>query len=289
MGFFSGLYRLFATMFGLAEGATQRGTDKMLTASAESIKSQFRKTRDDAIRDFDAMKEAVGQLITIREDKAQLLQNFSKASKDYAAKMAGAIDLYKKHQDEKYKLAYGKFAEEHEKAEARIDELEAEIHEQDKLIDGYKLKLQELKDNIDNLKNEEAETVADIVSSRKITELNAKLQGLSSDTQSQNIQAIREARKQLKAGAKLSNELLGSGDKLELETKLLSAGVASKHSDVFDQLVKLDNVFSSPEPEAKHETRDVHSLLDIIDVTPTKKDKKEEPKPKAVDPVDSLF
>ena len=52
MGLFSSFSRLVATMFGMAEGGTQRATDKLLTSSPDAIRNQFRKTREDWVRDY---------------------------------------------------------------------------------------------------------------------------------------------------------------------------------------------------------------------------------------------
>lgn len=282
MGFFRSILRFFATLFGLAEGTTERATDAMLTASADTIRSQFRKTREDAINSFNNMKDAIAQLITIRDDKAATLQSLNKKSVELDNKMKGAIDSFKKNNDPRLREAYAKFAEERESTETKIDELEIEIADQDKIINGYKLKLKELQANIDKLKTEEAETIADIVSSRQINELNAKLEGLSTDTQTKNLDAIREARKKAKASAKLSNDLSNS-DNLQLETELVNAGIASKHADVFDSMVKLDSVFSTPAKEISA-PRDLSMLETLNNIDSPKEETKT-----ADCPIDSMF
>jgi phage shock protein A len=286
MGFFRSIFRFFGALFGIAEGATQRGTDAMLTANADTIRAQFRKSREDAIQNFNSMKDAVAQLMSIREDKAKQLWVLNKTSQELELKKNGAVEQFKKTQNPALKAAWAKFTEEQKNIEERIDQLEVDIAEQDKQITLYQSKLHELKTQIEKLKTEEAETVAEIVSDRQMEELNSKLSGLSTSTETKNLEAIREARKQIKAKAKLSNQLSGS-DVLVAETALIEAGVAAQHGDAFDQLVRLDTVFALLEPTSNKEVRttdNLHTLLDTIDAEDKKKKET-----KTVDPVDSLF
>ncbi len=262
MGFFSAIARLFRTVFGLAEGGTQRATDSLLTSSPDAIRNQFRKTQEDSIRDYNEMKSAVAELLTIRNSRAHDIEVMHKESDLLQSKMNGAIELYKKTQDEALRAKYGELAEKRTALETKIDEFEVEVTKQKSLIEQYKSKLGKLQSSIEDLKREEAETVADIISSRKINELNSKLQGLSTDTQTKNLEAIRQARLTAKAQAQLSGDL--SGDKVEvLDAKLLTAGATSKHLDAFDNAVKLDKLL----PPAK--------VFDTIDaeLTPSKDSK----------------
>lgn len=250
MGFLKSIARFFATLFGLAEGGTQRATDNLLTSSPDAIRNQFRKTREDSIRDYNEMKNSVADLISIRNERATQLQNMHKKEDELTAKMKGAIDLYKKSQDEALRVKYGQLAEEKTKLEADIDALDLQVKQQEQLIEQYKSKLQDLQKSIESLKNEEAETVADIVSTRKITELNNKLQGLSTDTQTKNLEAIREARAKAKSLADLSGSLSGQ-QVLKLDQQLLTAGTTSKHLDEFDQAVNLNKLLGSTDEPKK--------------------------------------
>ncbi|APJ02856.1 PspA/IM30 family protein [Silvanigrella aquatica] len=236
MSFFDSLGRFFSSVFGLAEGKTQRATDKMVTSSPDAIRSQFRKTKEDWSKDYQEMREAVAELIRIREMKSEEVKKISRESEELQQKMAGAIELYKKTPDERYKAAYTQLADKAEKNEQRVKELEAEIDEQHQGIERYKVRLLELQTQIDSLNKEEAETVADIVSSQKIKELNDRLSGLSVDSSSKNLEAIRNARQKSKAVAKLSTELTGV-EKTDMDKELKLAGSRSKHLSAFESAI----------------------------------------------------
>jgi phage shock protein A len=224
---------MIKSAFGVAEGATEMATDRFVSGSPETIRAQFRKTKEDWTRDFNQMRNAVAELIRIREMKTDEVRKLDKESTELEQKMAGAIELYKKNPDPRYREAYAALAARNEQLEARMKELEGEIEEQKKQIETYKSRLGEFQQQIENLSKEEAETVADIVSSQRIRELNDRLSGLSVDTQSKNLEAIRAARQKAKAVAKLSTEMAGT-DKKDFEKELAAAGAASKYLDAFD-------------------------------------------------------
>jgi len=240
MGLFNSVFRLVASMFGLAQGGTERVTDKMLTSSPDAIRNQFRKTREDWGKDYTEMRDAVAQLCQIRDDKMDELKSLTHVSQDMGDKMQGAIAEYKKSQNEVIKEMYVKYASNKEEAENKIKQLQDEIVDQEKEITIHKTKLQALKTDIENLKKEEAETVADIVSSKKMNELNNKLGLKEEDVQSKNLDAIREARKQIKSSAKLNAEMAGlNSPTADLESKLISSGKATKFLGAFEEATKL--------------------------------------------------
>jgi phage shock protein A len=250
VGVVDSFLRLFSSILGQAEGGTQRATDKLLTSSPEAIRNQFRKTREDWVKDYNEMLSAISQLVQIKDSKEDEVKKLYGLNKDLTTKMEGAITLYKQNPDERYKEEYSKLAYTKEEAEGKIASLQEEISEQTILIEQYKGRLAGLKDDIEKLKKEEAETVADIVSSKKITELNSKLQGISQNYQSKNLEVIRESRKLIKSEAKLGSELTGM-NKTSLDQKLMGAGKVSKHLDVFEKAVKLDTIFIDTPSEVK--------------------------------------
>jgi cell division septum initiation protein DivIVA len=129
MSFINSLGRFFASVFGLAQGKTERMADKMVASSADAIRSQFRKTKEDWTKDYQEMREAIAELIRIREMKSDEVKKIIRENEELQHKMNGAIELYKKNPDERYKSAYTQLADKAEKNEQRIKELETEIPE----------------------------------------------------------------------------------------------------------------------------------------------------------------
>lgn len=247
MSFFNSLGRFFSSVFGLAEGKTQRMTDKIVTSNADTIRSQFRKTKEDWSKDYHEMREAVAELVQIREMKSEEIKKIIKENEELKQKMSGAIELYKKTPDERYKSAYAQLADKFEKNENRIKDLEVEIDEQHQAIERFKARLLELQSQIDSLNKEESETVADIISAQKIKELNDRLSGVSIDSSSKNLEAIRNARQKSKTVAKLSTELSGT-EKTDLDKELQLAGSRSKHLSAFDNAIAGTKITAKNDP-----------------------------------------
>lgn len=248
MGFISSLFRLIKSMFGLAEGKTDRVTDQMLTASADTIRSQYRKTQLDLKKDYEEMESAVGDLKVILNDKKE---SFTKLDRDYQKTiqaMNGAITEFKRNQDEKFKAAYIKFGTKKKSLEEEISQLKQEILDQENVIDNYCIKLSELNTTIENLKQEEAKTIADITSSRKIQSINNKINNISTDTQTRNLEAIREQAKKARAITAISSKVSGEQE-LEEEKLLLNSAFDSNLLDEFNKATALDAIFVDDKPQ----------------------------------------
>ena len=103
------------------------------------------------------MRSAIAELINIRESKLLEAKNIEKKKNELEQKMNGAIELYKQNSDERYKQAYLQMSEKMEAGQARLQELENEINEQEKNITHFKSRLIELQKQIDALNKEEAD------------------------------------------------------------------------------------------------------------------------------------
>jgi len=268
MGFLSSVFRLIRSIFGLAEGGTDRATNSLLTSSPDMIRNQFQKTRNDWTKDYNSLKEAIAELqVLLNANKAELMSLVAETNK-LNDLMIGSIEQYKKTHDEQLKVGYANFAAKKEEKEKLIEEIEAKIVEDTGLIESYTAKLTELKDSIDKLKEEEARTIADITSSKKIQAINERLQGLSLDTQSRNLDAIREEAKKVKAMSQIDIKTSGADD-LKAEKQLLNAAKSSKFFDEFNKATALDAIF--------------------IDETPKTLPVANQDKSRQADPLDQLF
>jgi phage shock protein A len=288
MGFISSMARLVSTLFGQAEGSTERATDKLLVSSPETIRNQFRKTREDWTKDYDEMRSSIAQLIQIRDDKLAEIKKLHGLVEELDLKMNGAINLYKQTANEALKEEYGKLAYTKEEAISKIGAITGEVTEQEQVIGTFKNRLMTLKTDIENLKKEEAETIADIVSSKKVNELNAKLQGLSKNYQTKNLEAVRDARKQLKSEAKLSSELSGL-DKTDMDQKLMVSGKVSKHFDAFDKAVTFDKMFVETEKPKEISASKINIIEAIEVVEKVTKVEHKNPKKDVDSKLDDLF
>lgn len=120
----------------------------------------------------------------------------------------------------------------------RIAEYEGEVKELDGTISGHKIQLQQMLREIENLKEEQATTVAEIITSKEEAELNDMLAGISSDRTSKELADMRQLREEMKAKATVSKELAGTDTKVQ-EAEFIAYATKNKASDEFDQLIGL--------------------------------------------------
>ncbi|HQB62470.1 MAG TPA: hypothetical protein PK899_12525, partial [Spirochaetota bacterium] len=207
--------------------------DKMLTANESTIRAQFRKVREDLLKNHTTVRNAVANLMAINEEKKNETEELNKKLKELETKKIGAVRKFKETNDVKYQDLFKEFSVQLQKATESISLNKTFIEQNSSNIEKYKSQLVMLQTRIEELKSQEAQAVADITSSRQITKLNELLSGLSTDVNMQGLEAIDEARKKALANAKLSTEL-SQTSKSAIDDELLAAG-----SDIDEEFAKM--------------------------------------------------
>jgi chromosome segregation ATPase len=135
----------------------------------------------------------------------------------------------------------------------RIQELESAIGEYGQSIGNHKIQLQQLLRDVEGLKAEAAETVADIITAKEEKELGDLISGISEDGASEELNRMRDLRQQVKAESRVSRELAGTDTKAQ-EAEFLEYARTSETSTEFDALIGLsaskDAAASGTEPPA---------------------------------------
>jgi len=205
----------------------------MLTANESTIRAQFRKVREDLLKNHTTVRNAVANLMAINEEKKNETEELNKKLKELETKKIGAVRKFKETNDVKYQDLFKEFSVQLQKATESISLNKTFIEQNSSNIEKYKSQLVMLQTRIEELKSQEAQAVADITSSRQITKLNELLSGLSTDVNMQGLEAIDEARKKALANAKLSTEL-SQTSKSAIDDELLAAG-----SDIDEEFAKM--------------------------------------------------
>lgn len=121
----------------------------------------------------------------------------------------------------------------------RVGELEGSIKDYAKRVSGHKVQLTNLKREIENLKSEAADAVADVISAQEESELNKVLAGISEDGTARELERMRDIRNQAKAEAKIASELAGT-DHNRMEAEFEKFAVDHEANAEFDALIGLD-------------------------------------------------
>ncbi|MBI2422699.1 MAG: hypothetical protein HYV27_07705 [Candidatus Hydrogenedentes bacterium] len=215
---------------------------------------------DDVIREKTARihqyKQAVAGLIAQQEGKLQKIKALTDEVGRLEDLKAGALAKAKKrveelkaagkpleaiHTDEDYlrcQTAFKDFSGTLAEKQARIDELEEHIGEYSKRVAEHKVQLQSLMREIDQIKAEKTDAVADVITAREEKEVADTLAGIAKDGAAEELQRMRQLRNELKAEARVSKELAGTDSRAQ-EADFLEYARKDQSKNEFDALIGL--------------------------------------------------
>lgn len=210
-------------------------------------------------------KDAVARMIAQQEKKAAKVRSLSaevnhleqlkqgaaaKAKSVVATLQAQGMTLEQIKANEDYvkcMTAFNDFTSTATEKTKHIEELETDLAELAKSIAGHKIQLQSLARDIDKLKSEANDAVADMITAREEEELADMISGISNDRTSEELSELRDLRQQQKAEAKISKEMAGTDTKVQ-EAEFLDYARNSVATDEFDKLIGLANTTDRSEP-----------------------------------------
>lgn len=214
-------------------------------------------------------KQAVAGLIAQQENKLAKVKVLTEEVGKLERLKAGALAKAKQQvkvlqgrgvakdaiqQDEDYKKclsAYNDFTSTLQEKQDRIAELEGDIEQYGNSIKDHKVQLQQLARDIDKIKAEAVDAVADVITARQERELSDALAGIAEDGTAKELERMRQLRREVKAEARISKELAGTDTKAQ-EAAFLDYARQSVASDEFDQLVGLaETTDTAPSPEVE--------------------------------------
>lgn len=225
---------------------------------------------DDVIREKTARihqyKQAVAQLIAQEQSKVQKVRDLNDEVKRLTGLKAGALAKAKQLTEELKKAgksvdaikadpeyqkclaAYNDFSSTLAEKEERIAEIEVDAEGFRKSIDNHKVQLQSLNREIEKLKSEASEAVADVITAKQEKEIAETLAGIAQDGTSQELQELREMRGQLKAEAQITKEMAGTDTRAQ-EAEFLEYARTTAASSEFDALLGLAEEAEAEKPE----------------------------------------
>ena len=212
-------------------------------------------------------KDAVGAMIAQEEKKKSSLKRVTgeverlTKLRDGAAAMArklvekynGDVDAVRNDPEYiKCQSAFKDFSSSLREKESMVTELETDIKNFETNIAGHKTQLQGLLREIEKLKTEKHETVAEILTAKEEREIADMLAGISQDRTSEELQELREIRDNAKATARISREVAGV-DAQRSEEEFLEFAAQSTADSEFEALIGLtkETESSSDEPSQR--------------------------------------
>ncbi len=159
-------------------------------------------------------------------------------------------------EDPEYKkclAAFNDFSSTLEEKEKRLAELEHDVKECGKNVEDHKIQLQHLAREIEKVKQEAADSVADVIASGQEQEIADALSGISMDETNKELEQMRNVREKMKANAKISKELAGTDTKRAeaefLEYAKQSVSNKEFENGMFDKMSDLGKDSQQKDPQ----------------------------------------
>ncbi len=229
---------------------------RILDTNPHVIRAKYDEIVRDKTNRIQQYKQAVSGLIAQQENKMAKVKSLTEEMEKLENLKAGALAKAKMRvkqlqdqgkskediqMDEEYMkclTAYNDFSSTSSEKQARIDELETDVQQFGNKIKEHKIQLQQLVREIENLKSEAADTVADVITARQEKEIADAFAGIAEDGTAREIQRMRELRQEIKAEARISSEIAGTDTRMQ-EAEFLEYARKSSASSEFDALVGL--------------------------------------------------
>ena len=171
------------------------------------------------------------------------------------AKYNGDVEAVK--QDPEYtrcQTAFRDFSTTLAEKEQRIVDLEGDLETLAKSIGGHKIQIQGLLRELDKIREEKHDAVADVISAREEQQIADMVAGISADRTSQELAELRDLRREMKAKARISREMSGLDTKRD-EDEFLSYATENVMTDEFDALIGLTKTEDRGHGESDEPTR----------------------------------
>ena len=261
----NGFTRFFKAIWYTLTGKAHESADRMME-NPEAVRGAYEDIINDKKGNIQRYKQAIGQLIALVEQKRSTVKSLTDEVERLEELKSGAIAKAQQTaaqlqgdglSQEEIKVhgeytrcvtAYQDFNSDLVEKTGRITELENEIEGAQADIESHKLQITSLHRDLDKIKSEQSEAVADLITAREQEEIADMLSGISMDGTSAELTRMREIREKAKARSTVAQELAGTDSKSE-EEEFLTAARSSATNDEFDALI-----FGAQQTDAKTET-----------------------------------
>ncbi len=198
-------------------------------------------------------KDAVSAMIAQEESKKERLRSLTgeieKLEKLRSGAAAKAKKLVEKYNGDvaavkndpdyiKCQAAFKDFSSTLSEKQQRASEIDEDLKQLVANVGGHKTQIQSLMRDLEQLKEEKHDAVADVLSATEEKQIADMMTGLSNDRTSEELRELREMRQKASASARISRELAGMDTK-RAEAEFLEYAQTTEADDEFDALIGL--------------------------------------------------
>lgn len=246
---------------------------RVLDTNPHVIRAKYDEIVREKISRIQQYKQAVAGLIAQEEAKTAKVKQLSEEVANLERLKAGALAKAKQtvaklqssgkskeaiHADENYKKclsAYNDFSSTLAEKQERIEELENNVADYKKTIGEHKVQLQQLLREVEKVRSEAADTVAEVISAKQEKEIADTIAGIAEDGTAEELQSLRKMRQEVKAEARIAKEMAGADTKAQ-ENEFLEYARASESASEFDSIIGLAEAAESESQPKESEGKD---------------------------------
>jgi phage shock protein A len=228
----------FGKLWAVVRGFFIKAGDDLVSSSPEAIKATYAAAIDDAKRRYKEMERAVALLAAQRDKTEMGLKDLESEEQDLQRKLEGALAAAEAEpSNSAHREAGSRYLSRIKEIQEKQALLGADSEAQQAKVRDYQLKLRTFMDEINRLKREQGEMVAELVSSQQMVQLEDRLKGLGESAVDESLVAIRERVANVKAQARVAAEMRGAT--LEVQDQTYErVGAEKEAANRFDELLK---------------------------------------------------
>ena len=217
------------------------------------VSANYDRIIDEKRQRLNQYKDAVSAMIAQEESKKEKLRavtdEIGKLEKLRAGAAAKAKKLVEQYggdpeavkRDPEYikcQAAFKDFSSTLAEKQHRATEIDEDLKQLVANVSGHKTQIQSLMRDLDKLKEEKHDAVADILSASEERQIADMMTGLSNDRTSEELRELRDLRSKSSANARVSRELAGLDTK-RAEAEFMEYAQSTEADDEFDALIGL--------------------------------------------------
>ena len=239
----------FGRFWARIRGFFLRTGDDFVSSSPEDIRSTYASAIDDAKKRYKEMQEAVALLAREREKTSMALKKLMTEEAELQKKLNGALAMAESEpENSAHREAGTRYLARMKEIEARQQTFNGDLDVQTQKVEEYKSKLREFTSEIEKLKREQGEMVAEFVSHKQVIQLEDRLKGIGDTAVDESIVAIREKIASMRSEARIASEMRTTST-AGLDEQYERLGAEKEASNRFDELLKARAASKTAVPE----------------------------------------
>ena len=251
---------------------------RVIDTNPHVVRAKYDQIVRDKVSQIHTYKQAVAGLIAQQETKIGKVQRLTEEVQQLERLKAGALAKAKQmverltaagktkeeiQQQEDYQKclsAFNDFSATLAEKQDHIAENERDVAAYAKTIGDHKVQLQQLLRDVEKVKAEAADTVADVITAKQERDLADMISGIAKDGSAEELQRMRQLRQEIKAEARISKEMAGTDTRAQ-EAEFLDYARKTAATTEFDALTGLAEKTETKTAAAKTATPDKSSAL----------------------------